>query len=169
MKHFLLVSRRAHNTVTSHELLKASQITHNFSLFGLTTIKNNRALQLWPFVRWIHRWTMDSNAKGAFMSWRHRELIFILAIFHGDVIPYRNISALLAICVGNYQSPVKSLHKGQWRGALMFFFYLRLNKWLGKQSWGWRFETPSRPLWRQCNVSSDPPLHIITYVWHGKP
>ena len=29
-----------------------------------------------------------------------------------------NFSALLAICAGN--SPVNSLHKGQWRGALMF-------------------------------------------------
>ena len=32
------------------------------------------------------------------------------------------------------------------------FFDLRLNKRLSKQSWGWWFETLSRPLWRQCNV-----------------
>ena len=32
------------------------------------------------------------------------------------------------------------------------FFVLRLNKQLSKQSWGWWFETLSRPLWRQCNV-----------------
>ena len=32
-------------------------------------------------------------------------------------------------------------------------FDLRLNKPLSKQSWCWWFETPSRPLWRQCNVS----------------
>ena len=31
------------------------------------------------------------------------------------------------------------------------FFDLRLNKRLSKQSWGWWFETSSRPLWRQCN------------------
>ena len=31
------------------------------------------------------------------------------------------------------------------------FFDLRLNKRLSKQSWGWQFETPSRPLWRHCN------------------
>ena len=31
------------------------------------------------------------------------------------------------------------------------FFYLHLNKRLSKQSWGWRFETPSRSLWRHCN------------------
>ena len=30
------------------------------------------------------------------------------------------------------------------------FFDLRLNKRLSKQSWGWRYETPLRPLWRHC-------------------
>ena len=30
------------------------------------------------------------------------------------------------------------------------FLDLRLNKRLSKQSWGWWFETPSRPLWRHC-------------------
>ena len=32
------------------------------------------------------------------------------------------------------------------------FFDLRLNERFSKQSWGWWFETPSRPLWRHCNV-----------------
>ena len=61
-----------------------------------------------------------------------------------------SFSALLAICAGNSPVPVKSPHKGQWRGALIFF-YLRLNKRLSKQPWGWWFETPSWSLWRQCN------------------
>ena len=34
------------------------------------------------------------------------------------------------------------------------FLYVRLNKRLSKQSWGWWFETPSCPLWRHCNVLS---------------
>ena len=33
------------------------------------------------------------------------------------------------------------------------FFDLRLNKRLSKQSWGWWFETPLRPLWRHGNVT----------------
>ena len=33
------------------------------------------------------------------------------------------------------------------------FFDLCLNKRLSKQSWGWLFETPSRPLWRHFNES----------------
>ena len=36
--------------------------------------------------------------------------------------------------------------------AELWFFYLRLNKRLSKQSWGWWFETLSCPLWRHCNV-----------------
>ena len=34
---------------------------------------------------------------------------------------------------------------------LWCFFDLRLNERLSKQSWGWWFETPSRPLWRHSN------------------
>ena len=33
------------------------------------------------------------------------------------------------------------------------FFDLRSNKRLSKQPWGWWFETPSHPLWRQRNLS----------------
>ena len=33
-------------------------------------------------------------------------------------------------------------------------FYLRPNKRLSKQSWGWWFQRPSRPLSRQCNVAT---------------
>ena len=35
------------------------------------------------------------------------------------------------------------------------FFDLRLNERLSKQSWGWWFETPLRPLWRHCHVSNE--------------
>ena len=61
-------------------------------------------------------------------------------------------SALLAICVGN--SPVPGEFPGQRpvTRSVDVFFDLRLNKRLSKQSWGWWFETLSRPLWRHCNV-----------------
>ena len=59
-------------------------------------------------------------------------------------------SAFLAFCAGN--SPANSPHKGQRRGALMFSLICALNKRLSKQSWDWWFETPSRSLWRYCNV-----------------
>ena len=60
-------------------------------------------------------------------------------------------SELLALCVGN--SPVTGEFPAQRPVTQSFdvFFDLRLNEWLGKQSWGWWFQTSSRPLWRQSN------------------
>ena len=60
-------------------------------------------------------------------------------------------SALLAICAGN--PPVTGGFPSQRPVTRSFdvFFYLRLNKRLSKQSGGWWFETPSRPLWRHRN------------------
>ena len=65
-----------------------------------------------PKKRQTINWTSDGQGHS---WWRHQMETF---------------SALLAISAGN------SPHKGQWRGALMFFFYLRLNKRLSKQSLG---------------------------------
>ena len=61
-------------------------------------------------------------------------------------------SASLAICAGN--SPVTGEFPEQRlvRRSFGVFFDLRLNKRLSKLSWGWWFETPSHPLWRQRNV-----------------
>ena len=60
--------------------------------------------------------------------------------------------ALLVLCVGN--SPVTGEFPTQRPVTRRFdiFYDLRLNKPLSKQSWGWWFETPSRSLWRHCNV-----------------
>ena len=67
---------------------------------------------------------------------------------------------------GIHQSSVNSPHKDQWRGALIFFFDLRLNKRLCKQWWGWWFETPSRPFWRHCNEdTSHSPWMLQISCW----
>ena len=65
-------------------------------------------------------------------------------------------SALLAICAGN--SPVPGEFPAQRPVSRSFdvFLDLRLNKRLSKQSWGWWFETLSRPLWRHRNEN----------IWH---
>ena len=65
-------------------------------------------------------------------------------------------SALPALCAGN--SPVTGEFPSQRLVTRNFgvFFYLRLNnRGLSKKSWGWWFETPSRPLWRHCNVPTE--------------
>ena len=69
-------------------------------------------------------------------------------------------SALLAICAGN--SPVTGEFPAQRPVTRSFdvLFDLRLNKRLSKQSWGWLFGTPSRPLWRHCNVREVPVMAV---------
>ena len=59
-------------------------------------------------------------------------------------------STLLALCAGN--SPVTGEFPAQRPVTLDVSCDLRMNKRLSKQLGGWWFETPSRSLWRQCNV-----------------
>ena len=75
----------------------------------------------------------------------------------GSFIPWwrhqmEAFSALLGICAGN--SPVPGEFPAQRPVTRSFnvFFDLRLNKPLSKQSWGWWFETLSRPLSRHRNA-----------------
>ena len=73
---------------------------------------------------------------------------------HDDVINWKHFPRYWPFLRGIHRSPVNSPHKGQRRGALKFFFDLRLNQQLSKQ---WRcrwFETPSRSSWRHWNVKS---------------
>ena len=56
--------------------------------------------------------------------------------------------ALLALCEVTGEFPSQK----QVMRTFDVFFDLRLNKRLSTQSWGWWFETPSRPLWRHCSV-----------------
>ena len=74
----------------------------------------------------------------------------------------RQIAAMTTSSNGNilllYWQFVRGIHRWIIRTGASFaeslkfpLIYLRLNKWLGKQSWGWWFETPLRPLWRHRN------------------
>ena len=57
---------------------------------------------------------------------------------------------------------------------LWCFLWSALNKRLGKQSWGWWFETPLRPLWRHSNdafgshiLRPQPLLFTCICIMHG--
>ena len=60
-------------------------------------------------------------------------------------------SALLAICAGNSPASGEFPTQSPVTHSFDVFFDLCLNKWFRKQSWGWWFETLSRPLWRHCH------------------
>ena len=61
-------------------------------------------------------------------------------------------SALLAICAGNSPVPGELPAQRPVTRSFDVFFYLRPNKRLSKQWWGWWFETLSCSLWRHCHV-----------------
>ena len=97
-------------------------------------------IHLFIFYRFLHLFTCTGAitrlSQWKWAWWRHQMETF---------------SASLAICAGN--SPVPGEFPAQRPVTRSFdvFFDLRLNKRLSKQSWGWWFETLSRPLWRHCN------------------
>ena len=62
---------------------------------------------------------------------------------HDDVIKWKYFPRYWPFVRGIHRSPVTR--------SFDVFFDLRLNERLRKQSWGWWFETPSRPLWRHSN------------------
>ena len=75
--------------------------------------------------------------------------------------------ALLALCAGNSPVPGEFPAQRPVTRSSDVFSDLRLNKRLSKQSWGWWFETPSRPLWRYCNEihhEQDSRYHSVTLL-----
>ena len=101
-----------------------------------------REMQDWYFI-------LVTLYKSASAWWRHQMETF---------------SALLAFCAGN--SPVIGEFPAQRPVTRSFdvFFALRLNKRLSKQSLGWWFETPSRPLWRHSNGHIFIAAHLREYL-----
>ena len=93
----------------------------------------------WPFVRGIHRsrWIPLTKASDA-------ELWCFLWSGH--------------LC-GEFTGPDEFPSQRPVMRSFDVFFDLRLNKRLSKQWWGWWFETLSRPLWRNRNVTMH---HFVT-------
>ena len=78
-------------------------------------------------------WTPGDTAKPRFLiwgtsscSWRYTYdyPTYDTSVMHESWWRHQmeTFSALLAICAGIHRSPVNSLHKGRWRGALMFLW-----------------------------------------------
>ena len=70
--------------------------------------------------------------------------------YHDDVIKWKHFPRNCHLC-GEFTGPRWIPRTKASDAELWCFFDLRLNKWLSKQSWGWRFETLSRSLWRHRN------------------
>ena len=64
-----------------------------------------------------------------------------------------NIFRVTGHLCGNSPAPGEFATQRPVTRSFDVFFDLRLNNRLSKRSWGWWFETPSRPLWCHCNVT----------------
>ena len=89
-----------------------------------------------------------------------------------------NIFRVISLLCG--KSPVTGEFPAQRPVTRSFdvFFYLRPNKRLSTQSWGWWFDTPSRSLWRHfnefriqlfadCRASSPQQYHLKPSLWYS--
>ena len=95
----------------------------------------------------IYRYNTATESYIAFIMWN-----ICVHVPLDDIIEWTHFPRYWTFVRGIHRSPMNSPHKGQWCRALMFsLICLRLNKRLSKQSWGWWFETLSRPLWRYWN------------------
>ena len=64
-----------------------------------------------------------------FMEWK---------IFHDDVIIWKHFTRYWPFVRGIHRSPVNSPHKGQWRGALMFYLIcVWINGWVNNREAGY--------------------------------
>ena len=111
---------------------------------------------LMVYHRLPHSWVSPRNPLQlpnpllwTYMLWsRH---CFWWCLRHEDAIEWKHFPRYWPFVRGIHLSPVYSPHKGQCRGALMFFLICAINKRFIKHSWSWWFETPSRPLKRHFN------------------
>ena len=84
-------------------------------------------------------------------KWRPLSLgLYILEMVTWWRHQMETISALMAICEGNSSVSGEVPKQRPVTRSVVVFFDLRRIKRLNKQSWGWWFETLSRPLWRHC-------------------
>ena len=87
--------------------------------------------------------------------------MYVYGVYHVNCLPQLDItwwhhqmetfSALLSLFAGNSSVTGEFPTQRPVTRNCDVVFDLRLNKRLSKQSWGWGFETLSRPLWRHCN------------------
>ena len=78
--------------------------------------------------------------------------------FHDGVIKWKYFRVTGHLC-GEFTGH-RWIHRTKASDTELWCFIWSAPEWrLSKQSWGWWFETPPRPLWRQSNVAREPTVH----------
>ena len=118
-----------------------------------------------PLCEWIssacRRFSVQraSIAESIYMSLRHQIfLIIMMTSSNGNIF---RVSGRLC---GEFAGPGEFPTQRPVTRSFYVFFDLRLNRRLSKQPWGWWFETPSWPLWRQCNVQMNHVLALLEWL-----
>ena len=106
--------RNMHQAISNHHLTHGHHVTSNKQRSREVVRLETR----WFLCCW---WVRLLTTITPYAWWRH---------------PMESFSALLAICAGNSPVPVKSPHKDQWRGALMFLICAWINGWVSNREAG---------------------------------
>ena len=83
-----------------------------------------------------------------------------ISMWHDDVIKWKHFPRYWPFVRGIHRSPVNSLHKGQWRGALIFFSLICI--WIN----GWVNNREAGDLRQYC-AHYDVIVMIIYHAWAG--
>ena len=80
----------------------------------------------------------QSQIEASHKSCRHKAPLRcgIVATTHDDFIKWKYLPRYWPFVRGIHRSPLNYPHKGQWRGALMFFICARINAWVNKREAG---------------------------------
>ena len=130
-------------TVTSWRFKPPVTRLFVYKRFGITSKTTPQLPTTGSFMRRIYQWLPS----------------------HDDVIKWKHFPRYWPFVRGIHRSPVNSPHKRPVTRSFAVFFDLRMNKRLSKQSWGWWFETLSRPLWRHRNDKR--PIIRKAFPCHG--
>ena len=87
---------------------------------------------VWEFILFIK--THFTGEHTLYISWRRTHPYIYISCFHDDIMKWKYVPRYWPFVWGIHRSPVNSPHKGQWRGALMFFFICAWpNGWINNQ------------------------------------
>ena len=113
---------------TDHRWIPSQrQVTRNFGVF--IDLSFNKRLR-----KQSKRWWFETPSRSL---WRHCHVCLVLLrldddrFYHDDVIKWKHFPRNWPFVRGIHRSPVNSLHKGQWRGTLMFsLICVWINDWV---------------------------------------
>ena len=139
-------------TVMEHKHRSTNTINRSRMKLRNACLRNYSPNKLNEFRRNILSW-IDSHNIERFFVWDKNTLS------HDDVMKWKHFP--------RYWSFVRGIH--QWipctkASDAELWCFLRLNKRLSKESWGWWFEMPSRPLWRHRNERLANAMYWQLYV-----